>query len=205
MNNKFITVEGIEGVGKTSNAKFIAQLIEEKNFSVVLTREPGGTPIGEAVRNILLTEYAEPTLPQAELLLLYAARLQHVEQVIKPALKAGKWVVCDRFIDATYAYQGAGRGIVIEKIDALNQWTLEDFVPDFTLILDAPVDIAFSRIQPYRHLDRFEKEQKSFFEKIRQQYLARAAQFPERYQVIDASKSLGEVQEVLRGVINRYA
>lgn len=200
-NPKFITVEGIEGVGKSSNIQFIAKCLEEKGCQVVLTREPGGTPLGERLRDILLTEFAEKTLPETELLILYAARLQHVEHVIKPALQSGKWVICDRFIDATYAYQGAGRGVDLTKIDRLNDWTLGSFRADFTLILDAPVEVALGRIQHNRVLDRFEKEKATFFEKIRQFYLSRAAQNPQHYIVVDASKELKDVKQDLADIV----
>lgn len=201
-NPKFITVEGIEGVGKSSNIQFIAECLDKQGIEVVLTREPGGTPLGERVRDILLTEFAEKTLPQTELLLLYAARLQHVEHVIKPALAAGKWVICDRFADATYAYQGAGRGVDFKVIDRLNDWTLNGFGPDYTLILDAPVDVALGRIQHNRVLDRFEKEKAAFFEKIRQFYLQRALQKPAQYVVVDASQTLEEVRAHLADIIS---
>lgn len=203
-NPKFITVEGIEGVGKSSNIQFIAECLEKKGCQVVLTREPGGTPLGERVRDILLAEFKEKTLPQTELLLLYAARLQHVEQVIKPALREGKWVICDRFTDATYAYQGAGRGVDYNTIDRLNDWTLGNFRPDYTLILDAPVEVALGRIQHNRVLDRFEKEQATFFEKIRHFYLSRAAENPSQYVVVDASKALSEVKEHLSAIIESH-
>jgi dTMP kinase len=200
---KFITIEGIEGVGKSSNANFIANLIHEAGHQVIVTREPGGTPIAEAIRGILLSEFDEQTLGETELLLLYAGRLQHVEHVIKPTLAQGKWVVCDRFIDATYAYQGAGRGIAISKIDELNQWTLGDFVPDYTIILDAPVEMAFERIHKHRDLDRIEKEKKSFFERIRLQYLAMAQRHPQRYHVVDAAKPLEAVQEKIQSLMKK--
>jgi len=204
-NPKFITVEGIEGVGKSSNIQFVAECLKEQGCQVVLTREPGGTPIGERVRDILLAEFSEKTLPQTELLLLYAARLQHVEHVIKPALNEGKWVICDRFVDATYAYQGAGRGVDFKIIDRLNDWTLGTFRADYTIILDAPVEVALSRIQKSRVLDRFEKEKATFFEKIRQFYLSRAAQDPQHYVVIDASQDLSQVQQHLADVIKMRA
>ncbi|MGE3317679.1 MAG: dTMP kinase [Candidatus Berkiella sp.] len=200
-NPKFITVEGIEGVGKSSNIQFIAECLAQQGCQVVLTREPGGTPIGERVRDILLAEFTEKTLPKTELLLLYAARLQHVEHVIMPALSEGKWVICDRFVDATYAYQGAGRGVDFNDIDRLNEWTLGSFRADFTIILDAPVEVALGRIHKSRVLDRFEKEQAAFFEKIRQFYLSRATQDPQRYIVIDASQELSQVQQHLADVI----
>jgi len=195
---KFITLEGSEGVGKSSNIQFIANTLKALGIAVVTTREPGGTPIAEEIRQILLTEYEEPTLPETELLLLYAGRKQHVEHLIKPALALGKWVVCDRFFDATFAYQGAGRNIAIEKIEQLNQWALGEFSPDLTILLDAPVDIAFERIKHERKLDRFEKEKKEFFEKIRMQYLRIAQKNPHRYHVVDAAKTLVEVQTEIK-------
>ncbi|MFI4937918.1 MAG: dTMP kinase [Candidatus Berkiellales bacterium] len=195
---KLITIEGIEGVGKSTNVKFIAECLKKKGFEVVITREPGGTPLAEDVRKILLTEYREPTLVETELLLLYAGRMQHIAAVIQPALDQGKWVVCDRFNDATFAYQGAGRGYLMSKIESLDTWALGDFAPDYTIILDAPVEVAFERIAPHRTLDRFEKEQKAFFERIRQAYLARAALNPTRYQVIDATQTLTAVQQELQ-------
>ncbi|MBN9287468.1 MAG: dTMP kinase [Gammaproteobacteria bacterium 39-13] len=198
---KFITIEGIEGVGKSSNVNLIADLIQKAGNQVVVTREPGGTPIAEAIRKVLLAEYDEEIFGQTELLLLYAARIQHVEHVIKPALAEGKWVVCDRFVDATYAYQGAGRGIPIEKIDSLHQWALGDFVPDCTIILDASPEIAFERIKKNRDLDRFEKEKIFFFQRIRQQYLQIAGRDKQRYRIVDASRPLKDVQDIIRGII----
>jgi dTMP kinase len=203
MNNKigkFITLEGIEGVGKSSHATFIANFLQRAGLDVILTREPGGTALGEDMRKILLNEYAFPTLPETELLLLYAGRLQHVEQVIKPALLQNKWVVCDRFVDATFAYQGAGRGISTKKIAILNEWALGDFAPDCTIVLDAPVDVAMQRIQN-RRMDRFETQQIDFFERIRNAYLERARSHPERYQIVDASVSFSKVQLALSSIL----
>ncbi len=199
---KFITIEGIEGVGKSSNLKFIADIIKTKDKPVLMTREPGGTPMAEAIRRILLEEFSETTLPKTELLLLFAGRLQHVEHVIKPALEKGIWVICDRFTDATRAYQGAGRGIAFAEIEFINQWTLGDFAPDCTIILDAPVNVAFSRIHKKRDLDRFEKERSTFFEKIRKHYLHTAKENPHRYHVVDAARELVEVQKSLKEIVN---
>jgi dTMP kinase len=198
---QFITLEGIEGVGKSSNVQYVAQILQQSGKDIVVTREPGGTPIAEDIRKILLTEYSETTLPNTELLLLYAGRLQHVEHVIKPALAQGKWVICDRFTDATYAYQGGGRGIPKQKIDALQQWTLGDFAPDCTIILDAPVEIALGRIKTERSLDRIEKEHAEFFEKIRNEYLARAKTDPRRYHVVAAQNPLAQVQQDLHDIV----
>lgn len=191
---KFITLEGIEGVGKSSNMQFIAEYLKASQKEVVLTREPGGTPIAEALRKILLAEYEETTCPETELLILYAGRFQHVENLIKPALAKGQWVISDRFNDATFAYQGAGRKITYDKIALLDQWTLGDFRPDLTIILDAPVEIAMQRIIANRQLDRFEKEKEDFFKRIREAYLERAKRDPNRYWVVDASRALSDVQ-----------
>ncbi|MBS0287829.1 MAG: dTMP kinase [Proteobacteria bacterium] len=198
---KLITIEGIEGVGKTSNVNFIAKYVQNAGYQVIVTREPGGTPVAEAIRGIILSDFDEQMYGETELLLLYAGRLQHVENVIKPALDKGQWVVCDRFTDATYAYQGAGRGVAIEKIDDLYRWTLGDFKPDWTILLDAPVDLAFERILKLRDLDRIEREKKGFFERIRNQYLVMAKRHPERYRVVDASQSLEDVQKVISDIM----
>lgn len=168
------------------------------------TREPGGTEVGEGVRQVLLATYPDPLLPEAELLLIYAARVQHVAKVIQPALEKQQWVVCDRFLDATYAYQGAGRGIALEKIEALHHWALGAFFPDYTVILDAPPEVALARIQKNRALDRFEQEKYSFFDKIREYYLSCAKRDPKRYAVVDATKPLSAVQEELASVVKRW-
>ena len=200
---KLITLEGIEGVGKSSNVKFIAQTLERLGKSVMVSREPGGTPLAEDIRQLLLKEYAEPTLAKTELLLLYAGRLQHVEQKIKPALKEGQWVVCDRFFDATFAYQGGGRGIHASDIQMIHEWTLGDFAPDVTILLDAPVEITFERIKNHRTLDRFEKEQMNFFQNIRQCYLDLAQQQSQRFHVIDATAALTQVQQHIEQILLR--
>ncbi len=204
IKGKFITIEGIEGVGKSTNVNFIAKYIIDAGFQAVVTREPGGTPVSEAIRGIILSEFDEEMYGETELLLLYAGRFQHVENMIKPALKKGKWVVCDRFTDATYAYQGAGRGIPITKIDELYHWTLGNFEPDLTVLLDAPVDLAFERILKLRDLDRIEKEKKSFFERIRAQYLDMAKRHPERYRVVDAARPLEDVQKTIKGILDEF-
>lgn len=203
-SGKLITLEGIEGVGKSSNLRFIADYLTQKGREVVLTREPGGTPLAEDLRKILLNEYQEKTWPETELLILYAGRFQHVECLIKPAMAQGKWVVCDRFNDATFAYQGAGRGVDKEKIAALDRWVLNGLSPSLTIILDAPVEVAFSRIQKHRDLDRFEKEKVAFFERIREAYLTRASDDPARYRVVDASRTLSEVQTDLQNIIDKF-
>lgn len=200
MKGKFITLEGIEGVGKSSNATFICQCLAQKDIDIIQTREPGGTPLAEAIRKLLLTEYEEKTQAKTELLLLYASRLQHVESLIKPALARGQWVLSDRFSDASFAYQGGGRGIPIETIQQLDKWVLGDFTPNYTIILDAPVEVAFDRIRQNRKLDRFENEQFDFFVRVREQYLRMAKLEPMRYFIVDAAQPLEEVQKVLKAI-----
>lgn len=200
---KFITFEGIEGVGKSTNIEYFTQQLLRKNISWTRTREPGGTPLAEGVRQLLLADYQETIYPETEALLLYAARKQHVEHVIKPALHQGKWVVCDRFFDATMAYQGGGRQFSLEKLKQLNLWTLGDFKPDLTLLLDAPVEIGLERIRVRKQLDRIEKEQADFFERIRACYLELAEQNSDRYVIIDASQPIEQVQHRLDEILER--
>lgn len=201
---RFITIEGIEGVGKSTNVQWVASLIHELGKEVLITREPGGTALAEDLRNVLLHDYPEKMEAKTELLLLYAGRVQHVERVIKPALQSGKWVVCDRFIDATFAYQGAGRQFPIEKVERLNQWALGTFTPDYTIILDAPVELALSRIKGEKVLDRFEQEAVAFFERVRHAYLTRATQSPDTYALVDASLPLEQVQANLQKIVTTF-
>ena len=198
----FITIEGGEGVGKSTNIDFIAQRLKQQGTPFILTREPGGTPLAEDIRQLLLTPRDESVAENTELLLMFAARAQHIATVIEPALARGEWVVCDRFTDATFAYQGGGRGIPMTKIADLEQWVQGDLRPDFTVLLDASVDIGMSRASKRGALDRFEQEQKDFFEKVRAAYLAMAEQHSNRYRVVDASLSLEQVQESLLTVID---
>lgn len=198
----FITFEGIEGVGKSTQLKFMAELLQQAGISVVLTREPGGTPMGEEIRDILLVHRYERVAPMTELLLMFAARAQHVDTIIKPALEKGQWVLCDRFVDATYAYQGGGRGVSMSLISGVEKLVLEDFHPDRTLILDAPAEIGFERVKGRgTHPDRFEQEKIDFFERVRSVYLARAKTDPKRYQVINAAESLMEVQTHISNIV----
>lgn len=199
---KFISLEGIEGVGKSTNMDYIADRLTQFKVSFVRTREPGGTKIAEDIRQILLNTHDEVLLPKTEALLLYAGRHQHVEHVIKPALANQKWVLSDRFFDATLAYQGGGREQSVAKILELNHWVLEDFKPDYTIILDAPVDIALARIQQRKNLDRIEKEDEAFFNRIRNQYLALAEKDPKRFWVVDASGDLTSVQKQLDYILD---
>lgn len=199
----FITVEGIEGVGKTTNMAFIQSYLEQRDISLTVSREPGGTEIAEQIRSLLLAHHDEPLNEDAELLLVFAARAQHLNQLIKPALARGDWVLCDRFTDATYAYQGAGRSLSEQRIAQLENWVQGELRPDLTIILDVPVDIGLSRVNQRGEPDRFEREEKQFFERVRQSYLQAAAGDSERYAVIDASQPLDQVQADIRSVLDR--
>ena len=189
----FITLEGIEGVGKTTNLAFVCEHVRGAGFDVVRTREPGGTPLAEEIRDLLLAVRDEPVAELAELLLVFAARSQHLAQKIEPALQAGTWVVSDRFTDATHAYQGGGRGLDALTIEALERLVQGNLQPQLTLYLDAPVDALATRLSG-RERDRFEREQRGFFERVRARYLDRANQH-ERFVVIDATRPLAQVQD----------
>ncbi|EHK71242.1 thymidylate kinase [Pseudomonas psychrotolerans L19] len=200
-NGLFITLEGPEGAGKSTNRDYLAELLGARGREVVLTREPGGTPLAERIREILLAPAAEPMAVDTELLLMFAARAQHLAQVVRPALARGALVLCDRFVDATYAYQGGGRGVPVERIATLEAFVLGDLQPDLTLVFDLPVEIGLARAARRGALDRFEQEQRAFFEAVRQTYLDRAQAVPARYRLIDASRSLAEVQAELRALV----
>lgn len=195
MTGKFITVEGIEGVGKTTNMEFLQQQITAAGKELVVTREPGGTPLGEAIRGLLLDPQYKGMDPDCELQLMFAARAEHLDKVIKPAIEAGKWVLCDRFTDATWAYQGGGRGLDTNKIAELERLVQGDFRPDLTLLLDVPVAVGLARAGKRSAPDRFEQEKDGFFERVRQAYLDMAATHDGRYRVIDASRPLENVQQ----------
>ena len=197
MKGKFLTVEGIEGVGKTTNIDFIHQQLLSAGEDVVLTREPGGTPLGEAVRGLLLDPAFTGMDSICELQLMFAARAEHLAKVIRPALERGQWVLCDRFTDATYAYQGGGRGIDTGVIARLEELVQGDFRPDLTLMLDVPVEVGLERAGKRGALDRFEQEEVAFFERVRAAYLDMAENSPGRYRVIDASQPLELVQQQL--------
>jgi len=194
----FITVEGGEGVGKSTNVAFIAELLRGAGRDLILTREPGGTELAEAIRKLLLEPRQEPIAEMTELLLMFAARAQHLATIIQPALAAGQWVLCDRFTDATYAYQGGGRGLDVQVIAALEGLVQGALRPHLTLLLDAPVSVGQARASARSAPDRFEQEQQIFFERVRQAYLARAHAEPQRFRIIDAGRSLSEVQTQLR-------
>jgi dTMP kinase len=204
MRGKFITIEGTEGVGKTTNMAFIEGWLEARKLPYISTREPGGTPLAEQVRELLLAPRAELVCSASELLLMFAGRAQHIDQVIEPALAEGRWILCDRFTDATYAYQGAGRKMgsaLIAELEILVQGSLR---PDLTLILDIPVDIGLKRASARSDPDRFELEQVEFFERVRRGYLGIAEQDPDRCKLIDASQSLEQVQSQIANVLETF-
>jgi len=190
---KFISIEGIEGVGKSTNMAVLVDCIEAAGHRVLTTREPGGTPLAEDIRNILMHRGDEPVPEIAEVLLMFAARAFSVNNVIVPALEAGTWVVCDRFTDSTRAYQGGGRGIPLETIDRVASWVHGDTWPDLTLLLDAPVEIGMERAGKRSAPDRFEQERHDFFERVRECYLQLAINEPERFVVVDTARSMDEV------------
>ena len=200
---QFITVEGGEGVGKTTNLAFIAEQLRAAGIELLQTREPGGTPLAEQIRGLLLEARTEPVAPMAELLLVFAARAQHIQEVVLPALEAGKWVLCDRFTDATYAYQGGGRQLDLAVIAELEQLVQGTFRPDVTLLLDLPVAEGLARAGARGELDRFEQEQLDFFERVRSVYLERARRFPRQYRVVDASGSLAQVQTNIAQILQQ--
>ncbi len=205
MAGRFITVEGIEGVGKSTNLAFIEHFLEQRGLAVTMTREPGGTPLGEELRELLLAHRHEGMASDTELLLMFAARAQHLAALIRPALARGAYVVCDRFTDATYAYQGAGRGIPEARIATLESWVQGELRPHLTLLLDVPVAVGRQRAaQRAGDDDRFEREAETFFERVRACYLERARREPRRFRVIDASRPLAEVQAQLAAVLGEW-
>lgn len=200
--SKFITIEGNEGVGKSTAITFIDSYLTQRQVPHRLTREPGGTAFAEKIRDLLQSHHSEPVAYKTELLLFFAARSQHIEALIKPTLAAGSWVISDRFTDSSYAYQGAGRGLPVADIALLETWVQDGFQPDKTILLDAPVEITYARMQKRATLDRIEAEDKAFFERIRQCYLQRAKEFSDRYIMIDASVSLRNVEAQLRRALD---
>lgn len=197
----FITLEGGEGAGKTTNLAFIRQWLQRAGHEVVVTREPGGTELGERVRDILLHSKQLHITPESEMLLMFAARSEHLAKVIRPALAAGKTVLCDRFTDATYAYQGGGRGLAAERIAAMENWVQGDLRPDLTLLLDIPVEAGRARAGQRGEPDRFEREDNEFFTRVHAIYLARAQADPKRMRVIDASRALPQVEQQIAAVL----
>ena len=198
---RFITIEGTEGVGKSTNVAYVKARIEAAGIELVLTREPGGTALAEQIRSMILEPREEAIAVDTELLLVFAARAQHIKQVIKPALERGAWVLSDRFTDATYAYQGFGRGIDTARIEQLESFVQGDLRPDLTLLLDAPVDIGLARASARGALDRIEQEKHCFFEKVREGYHHQLAKEPQRFALINAEKSLQAVEQQVSDVV----
>jgi dTMP kinase len=199
MRGRFISFEGIDGAGKSTQHAWLVDHLRRQGKTVVATREPGGTPLGEKLRALLL---AEPMHLETEALLMFAARREHVAQVIEPALARGDWVICDRFVDASFAYQGGGRGLAWEKLQSLCDWVLGNLQPDLTLIFDAPVEIAQKRLHAATaNPDRFEQEQAAFFERVRAAYLRIATENPQRVRLIDATQTPENINKVLEKII----
>lgn len=203
LRGKFITIEGTEGVGKSTNLAFVRAWLEAQNIEVVVTREPGGTPLAEEIRALLLAKREESVDETAELLLVFAARAQHIAQVIKPTLARGAWVLSDRFTDATYAYQGGGRGLSKQTISQLEVLVQGELRPDLTLILDIDVELGLDRARQRGELDRFESETMAFFERVRSAYRARASESPKRYALVDAGQELVGVQADIQIILNQ--
>ena len=199
MRGKFITLEGVDGAGKSTHLDWIARRIEEAGKAVVVTREPGGTPLGEELRKLLL---AQPMHLETETLLMFAARCEHLQQMILPALEAGKWVLSDRFTDASFAYQGGGRGLDLGRIEILENWVQQGLQPELTLVFDLSVEEARRRRAAATAApDRFEQEDLEFFSRVRSVYLARAARYPQRIRLIDASRTVGDIRKSLEEVL----
>lgn len=193
-SGKFITFEGVDGAGKSTHLDAFAQALRARGKTVITTREPGGTPLGEKLRELLLHE---PMHLETEALLMFAARREHIAQVIRPALERGDWVISDRFTDASFAYQGGGRKLPLPKLEALEQWVHADLQPDLTLLFDVPLEVARERLNRSRTLDKFEREKDEFFVGVREVYLQRARRFPQRIRVIDSTRPLDEVTQEL--------
>lgn len=194
LRGKFITLEGVDGAGKSTHIPYITELLRRTGREVVVTREPGGTPLAERLRELLLHETMHP---ETETLLMFAARREHIEQVIEPAMARGAWVLSDRFSDASFAYQHGGRGVEADKIRILENWVQGRLQPDLTLLFDVPVAISCQRLAGARDPDRFEQEGAPFFERIRNAYLQRAADFPARFRVVDSNRSIAEIRQSL--------
>lgn len=197
---RFITLEGMDGAGKTTHLEWLRGRLAARGLTLTVTREPGGTPLGEALRKLLL-DSREPRHPDTETLLMFAARREHLATVIEPALAAGRWVLCDRFTDATYAYQAGGSGVAWERVESLEDWVQGTLRPDLTLYFDLAPEIGRARARQAREPDRFEREQDAFYQRVRAAYLRRASEHPDRIRVIDASRSISEIQIELEKLI----
>lgn len=193
---KFITLEGMDGAGKTTHLEWLRGQLTAQGRDLTVTREPGGTPLGETLRTLLLDNH-QPRHPDTEALLMFAARREHIAQVIEPALAAGRWVLCDRFTDATYAYQAGGSGMAWDRVAALEQWVQGALQPDLTLYFDLAPELGRARAQQVRKPDRFESEKQAFYERVRAAYLRRASEQPGRIRVIDAARTIPEIQAEL--------
>nr|WP_082708688.1 dTMP kinase [Marinobacterium profundum] len=203
MRGRFITVEGTEGAGKSSNIEFVRAELEARGIEVVVSREPGGTPLAEEIRSLLLSPRDERVCEDAELLLMFAARAQHIAALIKPALARGTWVLCDRFTDATFAYQGGGRGVDVQRIRTLESLVQGALRPDCTFLLDLPVELGLERARKRSQPDRFEQEKQAFFERVRASYLQRVEAEPERFAVINAALDMEQVRQQLLPHLDR--
>jgi dTMP kinase len=195
---RFISFEGIDGAGKSTHIAFVAAFLAARGVTVLTSREPGGTPLGEKLRELLLHEKMHL---ETEALLMFASRREHIAQLIAPALARGDWVICDRFTDASFAYQGGGRGLDRYKMETLEHWVHADLQPHLTLLFDVPLEVARARLDATRALDKFEQEKSAFFAAARQEYLRRAAQFPDRFRVIDSTRSIVEIEQELAGIL----
>lgn len=200
MGARFITVEGLDGAGKTTHLDYLRRALEVRQVELLVTREPGGTPLGETLRDLLL-DPAQRLDPETETLLMFAARMEHLKKVIRPALESGRWVLCDRFTDASFAYQGGGSGVVWEKISALEEWVQEGLQPDLTLYFDVDPETARFRARAIKMPDRFEQEREAFHERVRAAYLRRAQGAPERVRVIDAGRAIGDIEQDLEVIV----
>lgn len=203
LTHRFITLEGIDGVGKSTHIAFVAQYLIDKGFQVTCTREPGGTKLGEKLRKMLL-DASLPLSLDTETLLIFAARAEHIHQVIKPALEKGHWVLSDRFTDATFAYQGGGHCIAFDRIATLADWVQQGLMPALTLLIDMPPNVALARLAPHRHTDRFEQKSLLFYQRVRETYLDGAKKAPQRFIVIDGQQTIKQVQQEITQRLNQY-
>lgn len=201
MKARFVTLDGVEGAGKSTQLEPLAEWLRGRGVDVLTTREPGGSRLGESIRELLLTPSPDPMAADTETLLMFAARSEHLRQLIRPALAAGRWVLCDRFTEATYAYQGGGRGIETSRIRVLEQWLQGELRPDMVLLLDLPEQVGLERARRRGRVDRFEGEKREFFRRVRADYLRQAHDAPQRFRVVDASGQVDEVQRALRGCL----